>query len=94
MFESLQHKGGCSSIGRTTVCGTVSFLFKSGYPPMLFIRSILFYLVSNPVCVRRDKSILFSSFLEQVIQLTVYYRCGFLPIYKKKNRPRFFFRIL
>ena len=26
--------GGYSSIGRTTVCGTVSFLFKSGYPPL------------------------------------------------------------
>ena len=25
--------GGCSSIGRATVCGTVSSLFKSGYPP-------------------------------------------------------------
>ena len=26
-------KGGYSSIGRTTVCGTVSSLFNSGYPP-------------------------------------------------------------
>ena len=26
-------KGGYSSIGRAAVCGTVSFLFKSGYPP-------------------------------------------------------------
>ena len=26
-------KGGYSSIGRTTVCGTVSSLFDSGYPP-------------------------------------------------------------
>ena len=25
--------GGYSSIGRTTVCGTVSSLFDSGYPP-------------------------------------------------------------
>jgi hypothetical protein len=25
--------GGYSSIGRTAVCGTVSSLFKSGYPP-------------------------------------------------------------
>ncbi len=39
MFESLQHKtifleynDGYSSIGRTTVCGTVCSLFKSGYP--------------------------------------------------------------
>ena len=27
------YKGGYSSIGRTTVCGTVSSLFNSGYPP-------------------------------------------------------------
>ena len=26
-------KGGYSSIGRATVCGTVGSLFKSGYPP-------------------------------------------------------------
>ena len=26
-------KGGYSSNGRTAVCGTVSSLFKSGYPP-------------------------------------------------------------
>ena len=25
--------GGCSSIGRATVCGTVRSLFESGYPP-------------------------------------------------------------
>lgn len=30
-------KGGYSSIGRTTVCGTVSFLFKSGYTPSTLI---------------------------------------------------------
>ena len=29
----MKKKGGYSSIGRTTVCGTVSFLFKSGYTP-------------------------------------------------------------
>ena len=28
-------QGGYSSIGRTTVCGTVSSLFDSGYPPSL-----------------------------------------------------------
>ena len=28
------YKGGYSSIGRATVCGTVSFLFESGYPPV------------------------------------------------------------
>jgi hypothetical protein len=36
VFESLQHKnnsGGYSSIGRATVCGTESSLFKSEYPP-------------------------------------------------------------
>jgi hypothetical protein len=27
--------GGYSSIGRTTECGTVGSLFKSGYPPLL-----------------------------------------------------------
>ena len=27
--------GGYSSIGRATVCGTVSSLFKSGYPPLI-----------------------------------------------------------
>ena len=27
--------GGHSSIGRTTVCGTVSSLFKSGCPPLI-----------------------------------------------------------
>ena len=26
-------KGGYSSIGRTTICGIVSSLFNSGYPP-------------------------------------------------------------
>ena len=36
-------KGGYSSIGRTTVCGTVSSLFDSGYPPstIIQIRSLL-----------------------------------------------------
>ena len=39
VFESLQHKrvnktkGGYNSIGRMTVCGTVSSLFEPGYPP-------------------------------------------------------------
>lgn len=33
VFESPQHKGGYSSIGRTTVCGIDGSLFKSGYPP-------------------------------------------------------------
>lgn len=28
-------QGGYSSIGRTTVCGIVCSLFKSGYPPLL-----------------------------------------------------------
>ena len=28
--------GGYSSIGRTTVCGTVSSLFNSGYPPIMY----------------------------------------------------------
>lgn len=31
----MNYKGGYSSIGRATVCGTVSFLFESGYPPVL-----------------------------------------------------------
>ena len=35
--------GGCSSIGRTTVCGTVSSLFKSGYPPYVY------YFITNTV---------------------------------------------
>ena len=30
-------QGGYSSIGRTTVCGTVSSLFDSGYPPCSMI---------------------------------------------------------
>ena len=35
--------GGYSSIGRTTVCGTVCFLFESGYPPRVstLLRSVL-----------------------------------------------------
>jgi len=33
-------KGGYSSIGRATVCGTVSSLFKSGYPPYLLYNKI------------------------------------------------------
>ena len=34
MGKSMSIKlGGYSSNGRTTVCGTVSSLFKSGYPP-------------------------------------------------------------
>lgn len=34
VFESLQHNtGGCNSIGRMTVCGTVGSLFNPGYPP-------------------------------------------------------------
>ena len=43
MFESpLHRKGGCSSIGRTTVCGTVSSLFDPGYPPsMLYITRVI-----------------------------------------------------
>ena len=32
-FVNFYNKGGYSSIGRTTVCGTVSSLFNSGYPP-------------------------------------------------------------
>ena len=33
-FRRLKNNiGGYSSIGRATVCGTVSFLFESGYPP-------------------------------------------------------------
>ena len=41
VFESLRDKiigiykwGGYSSIGRAIVCGTVSSLFKSEYPPL------------------------------------------------------------
>ena len=30
-------EGGYSSIGRTTVCGTVRSLFESGYPPYKLI---------------------------------------------------------
>ena len=33
VFTDILYKGGYSSIGRTTVCGTVSSLFNSGYPP-------------------------------------------------------------
>ena len=36
-FLKKESKGGCSSIGRTIVCGTVSSLFKSGYPPFIYI---------------------------------------------------------
>ena len=31
----MQTLGGCISIGRITVCGTVSSLFKSGYSPTI-----------------------------------------------------------
>ena len=34
VFCWIKYIGGCSSIGRTTVCGTVSSLFKSGRPPL------------------------------------------------------------
>jgi hypothetical protein len=35
-------KGRYSSIGRATVCGTVSSLFESGYPPIK-VNQFLFY---------------------------------------------------
>ena len=35
--------GGHSSIGRTTVCGTVSSLFKSGCPPLIISYNNLDY---------------------------------------------------
>ena len=56
-------KGGCSSIGRTTVCGTVSFLFKSGYPPLLcwifiFLLSRIVQLVRTLIsCINNENSI-------------------------------------
>ena len=37
-YIDIKSKGGCSSIGRTTVCGTVSSLFNSGYPPTIFYK--------------------------------------------------------
>lgn len=39
-----ENKGGYNSIGRMTVCGTVSSLFKSGYPPLnkVFVLLIVF----------------------------------------------------
>ena len=33
IYLYIYKKGGYSSIGRTTVCGIVSSLFDSGYPP-------------------------------------------------------------
>ena len=38
------YKGGYSSIGRATVCGTVCSLFDSGYPPYIVILIILISL--------------------------------------------------
>lgn len=38
-------KGGYSSIGRTTVCGTVSSLFDSGYPPSIVLQIGLLFNV-------------------------------------------------
>ena len=63
MFESLQHKyeGGYSSIGRATVCGTVGFLFKPGFPPMKLL--LLIPLFSSALLVRKDQSILFAKYL-------------------------------
>lgn len=33
-------KGRYSSIGRATVCGTVSSLFESGYPPIFYNKKL------------------------------------------------------
>ena len=38
-IDNYKIKGGYSSIGRTTVCGTVSSLFKSGYPPIIWYKN-------------------------------------------------------
>ena len=42
LLDKKKKKGEYSSIGRTTVCGTVSFLFKSEYPPLYYNRSYIF----------------------------------------------------
>ena len=46
-FAWILLKGGCSSIGRATVCGTVSSLFKSGLPPCVYKQCIYIYNVNN-----------------------------------------------
>ena len=46
--------GGCSSKGRTAVCGTVSSLFKSGYPPLY---SYIYIYMTKTLIISQDSSI-------------------------------------
>ena len=51
--------GGCSSIGRTTVCGTVSSLFKSEYPPLDLYTNVarIVQLVRTLIsCIKNENS--------------------------------------
>ena len=55
LIEKKNKKGGCSSIGRATVCGTVGFLFKSGYPPFYIARIV--QLVRTLIsCIKNENS--------------------------------------
>ena len=50
LIENLRKKkDGCSSIGRTTVCGTVSSLFDSGILPLLNIYIVDRYMDLSPI---------------------------------------------
>lgn len=87
-------KGGYSSIGRTIVCGTISFLFNSGYPPYVFPWYLLFkedniiywYILVFLIFTRYLSSYLISiirSLLETVLKIEYVY--SFLDmIYKHK----------
>ena len=52
MYIDSIYLGRYSSIGRTAVCGTVSFLFKSGYPPLclkyvyLLYKCVFYFILS------------------------------------------------
>ena len=48
-------KGGYSSIGRTTVCGTVSSLFESGYPPSILFGPPLLFFTYIMIYVKKSK---------------------------------------
>ena len=62
--SNINKKGGCSSIGRATVCGTVGFLFKSGYPPYNYYICILYLSTARVVqlvrtlisCIKNENS--------------------------------------
>ena len=86
MFESLQHKvelykiiikGGYSSIGRATVCGTVGSLFKSGYPPS--INGFLISLFIRKQCIAKTKQ---NTYI-YLYKMLIIVKCKALKMYNK-----------